>query len=86
MPYILPERRKKLEEDNEITGLISKIENVGELNYCITRLCNEYIGKINTNYQNLNSIIGVIESAKLEFYRRKVSPYEDFMIIKNGDL
>lgn len=31
-------------------------------------------------------MVGALESAKLELYRRKVSPYEDQKIEANGDV
>lgn len=36
------------------------------------------------SYTVFNSIIGVFESAKLEFYRRRVASYEDEKIQENG--
>jgi hypothetical protein len=30
--------------------------------------------------------MGVLESAKLELYRRKIAPYEDDKIAENGDV
>ena len=39
-----------------------------------------------SNYQAINDIIGALESAKLEFYRRPVAIYEDKKIIENGDI
>lgn len=37
-------------------------------------------------YADYNEVIGMLESCKLEFYRRHVSPYEDKKIQKNGDV
>jgi hypothetical protein len=39
-----------------------------------------------TNYALLNELIGVLECAKLELYRRVASPYEDEKIQSNGDV
>ena len=36
--------------------------------------------------KNLNAIIGALECAKLELYRRVAAPYEDDKIIENGDV
>jgi hypothetical protein len=65
----------------------------GELNYCITMLCHQYLestsengDKYSARYQKHNDVIGALEGAKLEFYRRMTSPYEDKVIEKNGDL
>ena len=38
------------------------------------------------SYSNYADIIGALECAKLELYRRGVGPYEDIAIAKNGDL
>lgn len=60
--------------------------NVGELNYAITKLCNEFFKTTGEDYTARNGIIGVLECAKLEFYRRAVAPYEDKKILQNGDV
>ena len=59
--------------------------NPGTLNYIITRLVHWWLGD-NPNYEKYNAAIGVLECAKLELYRRKVSPYEDEKINENGDV
>jgi hypothetical protein len=60
--------------------------NEGELNYAITRLCNEYLIKNGKSYGNFNAVVGVLECAKLELYRRMVAPYEDQKKELNGDV
>jgi len=58
----------------------------GELNYALTRQVTDYLdGKIVT-YELLNSVVGALESCKLEFYRRVVVPYEEKKIVENGDV
>ena len=37
-------------------------------------------------YEEYNSVVGVLESVKLEFYRRAVAAYEDNKIVENGDI
>ena len=37
-------------------------------------------------YYHYNQLIGVLECAKLELYRRLVTPYEDIKITDNGDV
>lgn len=37
-------------------------------------------------YADYNEVIGVLESCKLEFYRRHVAAYEDRKIKENGDV
>jgi hypothetical protein len=76
MPYINPDRRKE------------NIEPVssGDLNYAITRLCDDYLNLQGLSYFTINEVIGVLECAKLELYRRIAAPYEDQKIIQNGDV
>ena len=76
MPYIKPERR----------GQITVPETAGELNFIITKLCIAYLNKNKLNYAKINDVIGALEGAKLEFYRRVVSKYEDGKITENGDV
>ena len=82
VPYIKKEQR--VEFDFCIKDL--NPENAGQLNYVITMLCNEYLTKKGRNYENYNSVIGVLECAKLEYYRRAVVGYENEKIKDNGDL
>lgn len=60
----------------------------GTLNYIITRLCDfwcrDYAGE--TNYQQYNTVIGVLECVKQELYRRQIAPYEDKKCEQNGDV
>ena len=58
----------------------------GELNFAITAVVDSYIARRGLNYQALNDAIGALECAKLELYRRVVSPYEDTKIKENGDV
>lgn len=60
--------------------------NAGELNYTITVIINKYFKENGNNYQSINDIVGALEGAKLEFYRRTASEYEDKKILENGDV
>ena len=84
MPYIPTNRRPVF--DDSIKQLIDNIENMGEFNYIISCIANGLIRKLKISYKVLNGIIGVLECAKLEQYRRVVSPYETAKIIENGDI
>jgi hypothetical protein len=77
MPYIKQEDR---------LGPTMIAETPGELNYLISTLINEYILREGLNYATLNSIVGVLECAKLELYRRIAAPYEDEKCDENGDV
>lgn len=78
MPYIKPDLREALLET-------LYPETPGELNYLITLICKRYWDRIG-NYQTINDIVGALECAKLEFYRRVASPYENIAIKRNGDV
>ena len=75
MPYIEKHRRK----------LHPDMLDAGELNYVITYIIKEYLAQRTFSYRTMNEIIGALESAKLEFYRRIVAPYEKEKMKKNGD-
>lgn len=78
MPYIPKHARD--------TVLLHVPGNAGELNYAISQIVTEYIELKTLSYQTINDIVGALEGAKLEFYRRVAIPYEDFKIKVNGDL
>lgn len=78
MPYIKQEDRDALERRTP--------ENAGELNYDIHSMFESYLKKRGESYQTYNDIIGVLECAKLELYRRKVSILEDSKAKINGDI
>lgn len=58
----------------------------GELNYTITKHAHAYIRKHGQSYATYNAVLGALEAAKLELYRRLVAPYEDLKIHQNGDV
>ena len=78
MPYIEEESRGALRET-----LFAMCP--GELNYLFTYIINEYVNH-DFNYQRINDVIGALEGAKLEFYRRHVVPYEEEKRRQNGDV
>lgn len=78
MPYVEKTRRADV--------IINGANNAGELNYEITSILVRYYLKHGNKYQVFNDIIGALEGAKLEFYRRVVAPYEDLKREKNGDV
>lgn len=82
MPYIKQEYRKELEKHP------LAVQDAGELNYVITRIALAYWNGVygKQNYQKINDIVGALEGAKLEFYRRIAAPYEDKKIAENGDV
>ncbi len=80
MPYIDAEARNRLDNGGEP-------KTPGELNYMITRLIDEFlIQKGEIRYTHLNEVIGALECAKLELYRRVAAPYEDRKLREAGDV
>jgi hypothetical protein len=84
MPYIK-------REDREFSDPYSRefargdIATAGQLNYAITMLIKEALGPT-PNYDAINSVVGVLECAKQEVYRRVAAPYEDKKKKENGDV
>lgn len=86
MPYIKQDKRNEI-KDIIHSQEVNAIETVGDLNYTITMICKKFMemnGGI--SYTNVNSIIGVLDCAKQEFYRKVGAPYEDEKIKENGDV
>jgi hypothetical protein len=79
MPYIM----KKLRPRVRVGGIP---RDVGELNFAITVLLNSYLLGQSLSYGTINDILGAVEGAKQEFYRRIAIPYEDLKIKQNGDV
>jgi len=79
MPYIKKERRLDFID-------LMEPETTGELNYCFSTLCIDYLVLKGKSYSTLNDIIGALECAKLEITRRLIVPYEDKKIEENGDV
>jgi hypothetical protein len=86
MPYVHPDVRKPI--DRFLEGLPEQaVLAPGILNYTITKLCLEYLGNQEiVGYSQYNEVIGVLECAKLEMYRRIVALYEDDKKETNGDV
>lgn len=80
MPYINELRKKQLGRGDDTP------QNAGELNYAITRTIVQYLQEQKLSYQRINDILGALEGAKLEFYRRVAGHYEDYKIKENGDV
>ena len=80
MPYIDQDARERIDHGD-------KPATAGELNYAITKLVDDYLqAKGAIRYAHLNEVIGVLECAKLELYRRIAAPYEDAKIASSGDV
>lgn len=81
MPYIRQEKRKALDE--KIRAISDGVLTYGELNYVITKLL---LGMDGDSYEDLQNLIGTLECAKQEFYRRKIAPYEEKKRKENGEV
>lgn len=79
MPYINDKARDEL-----VT--VRDAATAGELNYQITALLIQYVFTKGLSYETLNAVVGACESAKAEFQRRVVAPYEKIALAKNGDV
>ena len=77
MPYIKDRDR-----------LRCKLETPGDLNFAISDLVDDYILYNNDapSYATINTVVGALECAKLELYRRLAAPYEDRKMKQNGDV
>jgi hypothetical protein len=87
MPYIREADRQQLGimclADTFLSRMRCHAASSGELNYIITKLL---LTTQPQTYEDFNSLIGVLECCKLEFYRRAVAVYEDKKIQENGDI
>ena len=80
MPYIPKEIRENLAE-----GRAPWFS--GELNYLITGLIMRYMAANGgVSYANINAVVGALDCAKMEFYRRVAVPYENTKLSLNGDV
>ena len=89
MPYIKA-------EEKEMVQVVRAPQTVGQLNYLLTSLCLLYIrtrnalpelgGEALISYGAINDVVGALECAKMEFYRRQAVDYENKKAIDNGDL
>lgn len=77
MPYIKPED-KAAAHFNPRTA--------GELNFKLTLTIIDYLMFRGLGYATINEVMGALESAKQEFYRRVAVPYENQKIHDNGDV
>jgi len=84
MPYVLRERREAME--NGLKLLDHTVETPGDLNYAVCMLMESLAQRTGGNYAAQNAVLGAVEAAKMEYYRRVVAPYEDDKAWENGDV
>lgn len=91
MPYIEPSRRhpRTFDLDDIEHGYAIHDRSLltpGELNWMFTLVIRSYVEQHGTCYQTINDILGALEGAKQEFYRRVAVPYEETKRTANGDV
>ena len=97
MPYIDQQDRRRLDPKIEI--LAEEIANIsrtkpseaefsGLLNYVCTRLALLVLRGLfdRVRYWHVALVTGTFKNIADEYYRRIGTPYEDFCILKNGDV
>ena len=81
MPYIPNIDRLPLESQFAETP-----SDPGELAYVLSQIVDAYFSSFErVNYAAHAEVIGVIETLKLEIYRRFTGPYEDTKRAENGE-
>jgi hypothetical protein len=86
MPYIKQEDRVRLHNEFNINWDEIHVNSPGDLNYLVTCLISKYLTQHGLRYQQINDVVGALEGAKLEFYRKVAVPYEDKKIAENGEV
>ena len=97
MPYIVEKQREPLDPlINQLVDILqhkNEKEIPGSINYIITALLTRFyferaasVGLSEPNYFMNNEIVGILESAKLEWYRAVTGPYEEIKRTENGDV
>lgn len=82
MPYIKQNRRDIIDDEKIMSP--SEISSVGELNYAITSIVDNYLYDNEVSYSTINDCIGALECAKLELYRKVAVPFETQKEFENG--
>lgn len=87
MPYI-----DKFEKDAVDADFIGTVfqgsrspKTPGRLAYAIYRVCLNYLGRA-ARFSDFALVCGVLVCMVFELYRRRIAPYEDVAIAKNGDV
>jgi hypothetical protein len=87
MPYISSSRRALYDERlDALNDTIDDRTPGGDLNYIVTSVLTAWIQRRGLNYDALSEAVGVVETAKLELYRRVAAPYEDRKMAESGDV
>ncbi|MBU0792125.1 MAG: hypothetical protein KKC55_16885 [Gammaproteobacteria bacterium] len=90
MPYVTDKWKHKYQRclvhlaSRFIEDTMGGKENTGVVVYAVYLLLKRIYGE--GNFETRSNALKVLESAKLEYYRRVMVPYEDKKIIENGDV
>lgn len=87
IPYIKKENRKWIDANlDKLIDWLPEIsdETVGDYTYIVYKLLSKAVYK--KKYYKYALVLGVLESAKIEFYRRQIAKYENKKIKENGDV
>ena len=83
MPYLKPEQKERIRNQLHLPP----IAEPGELNFLICEVVKHFLANhIQPRYADYNDVLGALEGAKLEVYRRLIAVYEDGKIAENGDV
>lgn len=85
MPYVKTRERDRLQPLADLI-LNTQINTAGNLQYLIAILTKSFMIGKEKKYQDHNDIMGALDGAAREYYRRKVAPYEQEKIKDNGDV
>lgn len=92
MPYVTEKWKYKYQQCLErlsyrlVEDTFGGRENNGVVVYVIYLLLKRIYGREASNFEVKSNALKVLESAKLEYFRRVMAPYEDKKIIENGDV
>lgn len=88
MPYINQQIRHNLQDLTLREILHEPRAPLGEITYIIyALLVSKVTGTVyEADFATRASLLGAVEAAKLEFYRRHVAPYEDKKLGEHGDV
>lgn len=88
MPYIEKEKRVELVDILRAVDAVGVDSlSVGDINYLVSSIIHRWIlSQGGVRYQHINSMIGALECAKLELYRKVAAPYEDNKLLDNGPI
>lgn len=79
MPYVDRARRQVLDAGHPPA-------TSGDLAYVLTKELLSYLEHHGEQFQTHSEILGALEATKLEWYRRRLAPYEDEKCEVNGDV